>query len=116
MVSRHKLETRRLIRDIIHGHLGNVKIQHPVRNRLKGRIDFTGHELDALQARAEAWLAARGLESAQVEREPEHVLESAPHRARIVHSVLNTPGGKGAPRRVSTVLSHTTGRVLGEQG
>jgi hypothetical protein len=114
-VKRHKAETRRLIREIVQGHLGEVKIQLPVRRKEKGRFDFVGKEVDELRARAHSWLESHGLPVAHGEREPDAVMKEQPHRSRIVHT-KHRGEGSSRERRVSLIVSPRTGRVLGEQG
>ena len=113
---KHKAETRKLIREIVHEHLGDVKIQLPVRRREKGRSDFVGRDIEALNQRAEAWLKEHGLPVNDEEREPEAVMRAEPHRSRIVHTNRVGEAGDSRGRRVSLILSPRTGRVLGEQG
>lgn len=116
MVKKHKAETRRLIREVVRAHLGEVKIDLPVRRKEKGRFDFVGRDIDELRARADQWLEEHGMPSAGTEREPEEVPHTAPHRSRIVHTRQGGEQGAKKARRVSLILSPRTGRVLGEQG
>ena len=111
-----KARTREAIRETIQQHLGEVKIRLPNRRKEKGQPDFTSVEISALNARADEWLARHGLPAANADREPEHVMRTAPHRARIVQTMRRGELEEKRGRGISVILSHETHRVLGEQG
>ena len=116
MVNKKKAATRKAIRDTMREYLGDVKIQLPKRGKEKVLADFGGVEMAALNARADEWLRRHGKKGRSAHREPAEVLTRAPNRARVVHTIRHDDTKEKRGRRVSVVLSHETGRVLGEQG
>ena len=116
MVKGKKAATRNAIRQTMREYLGEVKIQLPKRQREKTKADFGGVEMSALNKRADAWLKRNKQPTARANREPAEVLKTAPHRARVVHTIRHDDTKEKRGRRVSVVLSHETNRVLGEQG
>ena len=116
MVKGKKAATRKAIRETMQKYLGDVKIQLPKRGKEKVLADFGGVEMAKLNDRADEWLKRHGHQTASVHREPAEVLKHRPNRARVVHTIRHDDTKEKRGRRVSVVLSHETGKVLGEQG
>ena len=87
-----------------------------IRDTMREYLDFGGVEMAALNERADEWLKRHNKKNRTDQREPAEVLTRAPNRARVVHTIRTDDTKEKRGRRVSVVLSHETGRVLGEQG